>query len=222
MEQRHDLKVAGAMSVAGGKYRNAVVSGAVTINGDLDCSALKVSGAATVNGNVKTGTAKISGVAHFLGDVKAEELRVSGSTSVQGGVCCDRIEIVGDLDIQGDCEAEVFSARGAFDIGGLLNAGRIDVLLYGASKVKEIGGETISIRQERSRIARIIKSLAGLRLLTTDVVEGDDIHLEYVKAKVVRGNNIEVGVGCEIGLVEYRNDYRKVNGAKVKEERKMA
>ena len=42
--------------------------------------------------------------------------------------------------------------------------------------------------------------------LTTELIEGDEIYLENTNAKIVRGNNITIGEGCNIGLIEYRGE----------------
>ena len=57
--------------------------------------------------------------------------------------------------------------------------------------------------------------------LTTDVIEGDDIYLEYTKAKIVRGKDIELGQGCEIGLIEYKDSYKQDEKAVVNNYKKM-
>jgi hypothetical protein len=57
--------------------------------------------------------------------------------------------------------------------------------------------------------------------LVTDTIEGDDIYLEYVKAKVVRGNNIEIGPDCEIDLIEYKNTLKQHESSRVGNSRKV-
>lgn len=44
-----------------------------------------------------------------------------------------------------------------------------------------------------------------------ETIEGDDIHLELTRARVVRGNNVSIGSGCDIDLVEYKNNAANVN-----------
>ena len=51
--------------------------------------------------------------------------------------------------------------------------------------------------------------------LVADIIEGDDIYLENTHAKVVRGNNITLGPGCEIAFVEYKNDFKQDKEATV-------
>ena len=57
--------------------------------------------------------------------------------------------------------------------------------------------------------------------LITDIIEGDEIYLEYTKAKIIRGNNVELGPGCEIELIEYKNSYKQDETAIVSTYKKM-
>ena len=57
--------------------------------------------------------------------------------------------------------------------------------------------------------------------LSTNSIEGDDIYLEYTKAKAVRGNNIILGPGCEIELVEYKDNFKQDDTSEVETQRKI-
>lgn len=54
-----------------------------------------------------------------------------------------------------------------------------------------------------------------------EIIKGDDIFLEYTKAKVVRGNNIIIGSNCEIDLIEYKNNFEQLDDAKIIENKKV-
>ncbi|HTY10416.1 MAG TPA: hypothetical protein VMF88_05040 [Bacteroidota bacterium] len=239
---RHDLKISGSASASGGYYNNVVVNGQGDINGDFDCIDLKVSGTSDIEGSVKTKTGKVtgrtaiagsletddfkvSGMLEVKGAVDAKELKVDGTAVIGGKLSADHLEIKGGFKAKDDCTAETFVSKGAFSVGGLLNAGNVDVVLYGPCRAKEIGGETINVRRGNTfRLGRLINSLLfSLDLqggLSTDTIEGDDIHLEDTKAKAVRGNNVSIGNGCDIALVEYRGKFVQSDNAKVKESKK--
>jgi len=241
-KNRHDLKISGSADASGGYYNNVVVNGQGCIEGDFDCIDLKVSGTSDINGSVKTKTGKIVGRTAISGDLESDDFKVSGmlevrgaldakelridGTAVIGGRCsADHLEVKGGFKVKDDCTAETFVSKGAFSVGGLLNAGNVEIVLYGPSRAKEIGGETISVRKGNTfRLGHLINSiLFSLDLtggLATDTIEGDDIYLEDTKAKAVRGNNISIGQGCDIGLVEYRGKFDQSKHSKVKESRK--
>jgi cytoskeletal protein CcmA (bactofilin family) len=238
-DKMRDLVISGSGSASGGTFDHVKISGTGKIAGDLECSHLKVNGALKVDGNVKAKKVTINGTAEFSGrldseeihiqgtsssdDLKCKTLKISGAAKVNGCLSVEELKLKGSIDVEKDCEAEVFEASGIFTIGRLLNAGTIDVKLYGTCRAKEIGGEKISVRKGGSRFNRLIKSLFLLAddTLKAEVIEGDDLDLENIKADVVRGNNVIIGEGCEIGLVEYKQNYSGENGAKVTEAKKI-
>jgi len=239
-ESRHDLNISGVVSASGGTFNHVIINGEGKINGDIDCIDFKINGVSDVYGNVKMRTGKINGKAVIGGNLASEEFKISGSSEIggnlavkeikiegsadiKGSVSAEEVEIKGGFKVKGDCEAEVFVSKGAFTIGGLLNAGNIDILLYGNCKVKEIGGEKINIRKDKAnKIIRFIESIFPFSTeLSTEIIEGDDIYLENTRAKVVRGNDVSIGPGCDIELVEYKNNFKQVKEAKVKNNKKV-
>ncbi|MBB6215377.1 cytoskeletal protein CcmA (bactofilin family) [Anaerosolibacter carboniphilus] len=243
-KERQNLNLTGNGTVAGGVYNNVKIIGEETIHGDVDCISLKLTGTCDIRGNVQARTAKLVGTAEIKGNLKAEELtvvgninidnnivvkelKITGESKVKGNVLVERVSIFGFLDIDGECTTETFIVKGPFKIGGLLNAGNVDIEMHSKCHVKEIGGERINIRRGTDMlIKKIVKSLYMPRdfylgQLLTDSIEGDEIYLEYVKVKVVRGNNIEIGPGCEIDLIEYKNTLKQHESSSVGSKRKV-
>ena len=243
-ETRKDLKFSGNMTVPGGLYKRVNVNGNMTIDGDLDCMDIRVNGNMYENGTLKTKTSWVNGFASLEGDLKAveidlngevridgdmavDQIKAKGKLGVKGGITSDKLDVFGVLNVRGDCEAETFACKGALDIEGTLNAGNIEVRLYGPSRVKEIGGEKIDIRRSgdsklKAIMVAIFTTLSFHRAnLTVETLEGDEIILEHVTAKVVRGNSVTIGDGCEIDLVEYRTDFKKAAGASVLKHEKI-
>jgi len=241
---RHNLKITGEGTASGGFYSNVVVRGTADINDDFDCIDFRILGTCDISGNLKSKTGKISGEVKIKGNLESEEFKISGSSDIQGdaavkkfkiqggtniggNILSEEVRLFGEVKVEGDCNAETFISRGAFTIGGLLNAGEISIVLYSKSTVSEIGGEKIIIKKGiASKIKKIIKSIFLPSdffdgKLYTESIEGDDIHLEDTKAKVVRGNNVTIGQGCEIDLVEYRDSFEQLGNCKVSEYKKV-
>jgi cytoskeletal protein CcmA (bactofilin family) len=239
---RRDLVIAGTGSAAGGSYHLVKVSGNGNLSGDFNCVNLRIHGKANIDGNVTAQSTLISGTANINGDLRSEQMKIQGTAKVNGDMTCtnmklhgntkikgnlvgEEIKIEGATTIAGDCEAEEFFIKGGFSIGGLLNAGNIEIHLYGGCQAKEIGGEKIKVK--KPGIAFHLKKLILTYLfqinvgLVTDSIEGDEIYLEHTKAKVVRGNNVTIGPGCEIELVEYKNSFDCDKGSKVNENQKI-
>ena len=78
--------------------------------------------------------------------------------------------------------------EGAFKIRGLLNAGKLELKLHGPSEAREIGGEKITVKREGRfifpRIEKMITPFGFNTCLISDVIEGDEIYLEYTTAKI--------------------------------------
>lgn len=241
-ETKKDLKINGEGDASGGAYEGIKINGTGRISGDVDCEyfkcngdakiignvvtqSAKVNGSAKITGSLKTGEFKITGFSKVGGDVEAKETKVNGQAEFEKNFKTEYVSINGEIKINNDCNAEKFNANGAFNIGGMLNAGQIEIKLYGACHAKEIGCEKIEVRRGnafkiRDIITSVFPSFESKTSLITDTIEGDEIYLENTRAKIVRGNNVDIGPGCEIELVEYKNIYRKIDGAKVKENRK--
>ena len=96
-------------------------------------------------------------------------------------------DIRGTLKVDEDLEAESVVIKGVFTIKGLLNAGNIQVELLGNAKAKEIGGEKIVVKKNSFALNKWLKSFFADKTLQAEVIEGDDIELEYTHAGIVRG-----------------------------------
>jgi cytoskeletal protein CcmA (bactofilin family) len=186
---------------------------------------MTISGTSEINGSITAENMTVSATSKVRGDSTLKKIKVSGTTCIDGNLKSEEVSISGSIDIGKDCEAENFTARGGFNIGGLLNAGNIEIYIGGSCRAKEIGGEKIDARQLGggafiwNSIMNFFSSHGGR--LTAEVIEGDNIYLEYTIAKVVRGNNIQIGPECVIDLVEYRNELNVNSGSTVREQKKI-
>ncbi len=239
-----DLKIIGDNSASGGHYNNAKIIGDSIVNGNLDCLNFKSVGNSRIDGSVKAEKTKIVGAVSVTGSLESNEIRVVGNMDtggdikarsidlrggmdIKGGVKSDDIKLTGYVTIKKNCEAETFRSEGPLNIGGLLNAGEVDIRIHSRCKVSEIGGERISVRRGHySKLGDIIKSLFlpadfFKGKLVTDSIEGDAIQLEDTKAKTVRGKTVSIGDGCEIDLLEYAKECRINGRSVVKEKRKV-
>lgn len=238
--QKPDLKINGSGSASGGAYNLVRINGAGRITGDIECCDLIINGSGDVDGKVSSEAVKVNGSGRINGDIKSKEIKISGSANFGSSISGDMFKVLGEADVKGSvdmhtvdidgsmkaasCSAENFSSNGVFKISGLLNAGNIDIRLYWHKSVaKEIGGDKIAVGLGKAGLG-VIKAIfpsISFPQLEADLIEGDDITLENTVAKVVRGNNVVIGGGCDIGLVEYKGSYRKNMGARVAEEKKI-
>ncbi len=236
-----DLQISGFGSVPGGKYKSVKIFGRGKITGDVECGDFVINGSGEVigkmtckqmivngsgqmEGEVSADVLKVRGAADFSGKVKASDVSISGSATAKSGLDTQTIKISGGAKVKGNVNAEQFSSTGRFEIDGLLNAENVDVHLdWSTSKATEIGGETITVMSGTKGFSLISIVTLGTHnpRLEANLIEGEKIILENTYAKVVRGNHITIGDGCDIGVVEYIGSFHKSGSAKVGEEKKV-
>lgn len=178
--QRRNWTIRGQASAGGGTFHKVTVRGEGTVNGDLACDQLKVMGSMRIAGNTELSTAS-----------------VMGTLSIDGGVRGETFSVLGECTVRGDCSVDVLRVKGACEIAGMVNADRVDIDFYGSSEIHEIGCETASIKPRK----QWFKNRHCVCVI--DTIEGDDLHLEQVQARVIRGNRVEIGPNCKVERVEY-------------------
>jgi cytoskeletal protein CcmA (bactofilin family) len=236
MKKRENLIINGTGDYPGGKYDKISIRGEGTIINDVESAIFHVYGSSEAVANVTTGSVKILGEAEVKGNIEAEETLVMGTMAIGGKALLKKVKILGTLDVienlrgdeanikgtisvGGDVEYETFQSSGGFEIKGMLNADIIKVALrFGESSAEEIGGGKITIKRKKNSLIPFI-GVEGT--LVAKVIEGDEVYLENTRADIVRGNKVEIGSGCKIGLVEYRNDFTEDGNSTIKMSNKI-
>jgi cytoskeletal protein CcmA (bactofilin family) len=236
MKKNDNLIINGSGSYPGGCYDKISIRGEGTIVNEVECSSFHVYGTSEAVDNVKTGSVKIFGEAAVKMYMDAQDTLVMGTLMVGGkahlkkmkilgllevgeGLTGDEANIKGSISVNGDVEYETFDSSGGFEIKGLLTADTIRVgLRFGQSSAEEIGGGKITVKKRSNSLLPFGKETGTL---VAKVIEGDDIYLENTKADMVRGNQVNIGPGCQIGVVEYRNDLTHDPRATIKTKTKV-
>ena len=215
MEQNcRDLKIYGQGSSSGGKFKKVIIKGSGRIKGDIECTNLKVYGDGQFDGDAKVeDTININGKTDFNGEIQSKNFKMQGEVQVKGEIFADNASITGNIKTDNDFNAEIFRLEGGFTINGLLNADNIKINIYWPCNVNEIGCSEITVKKDVKisflGIKDLIKPNCKNKILTADIIEGDLIYLENTNAKIVRGNNVTIGAGCKIELIEYKESYKK-------------
>ncbi|WP_409342453.1 hypothetical protein [Paenibacillus sp. MBLB4367] len=217
---RTDLTINGMGNAFGGRYRTVNMEGVGKVDGDIFCESFKANGVATVKGSIQAARFEMNGKLSGEGNLTSLTLLVDGHMSLKGRLHGEEMRLNGMIKVNGDCEAERFNLQGGFTIDGLLNAGTIDIALYGRGQAKEIGGDSIHVKKSNhSSWGRLVSWILPVfePHLFAETIEGDDIRLEETTAAVVRGNRVYIGPGCGIGRVEYGTELVVHPEAKVNE-----
>lgn len=218
-----DYRASGSSVLDGGCYNRISVSGSCKISSDLVCREIRSSGSTRTCGSVDcSGPIHSSGSFHCGGAMSAQSLTSSGSVkiekgltvqgnvhssgglSVGGDVKCTQLTCSGGLKVEGDVEAERFETSGGVNVTGMINADEINIqLAMGQNHAGDLGGTKVTVSQSVTSglLSSLWKNAGGS--LTASSIEGDEVELDRVKAKVVRGVNVVIRGGCDIEQVEY-------------------
>ncbi|WP_042168574.1 hypothetical protein [Paenibacillus gorillae] len=213
---RH-LSIAGIGALKGGVFQEATIEGVGDVDGDVVCTNFKLEGKVKVDGSVSAQKVKLEGVAFIGGNLRSDTIVAKGKLEVKGDLIGEDLRLDAKVIVDGRCETESLHATGKLRMG-VLNAGSAHIELNGNSQINEIVGGQIHIQKQPAvSLTDWLKTpeISPAGKLTTQIVEGDDIYLEYTAAAVVRGTNIVIGPGCKIGLVEYKTKFEQDKNAKV-------
>ena len=238
-----DINVMGDSTREGGRWRNINVMGDLSVRGDLRCAAMNCMGELGVEGTYQARRTNVMGEADLGADADAGDLNVMGTlrcrarlrarrlscmgdVDVAGVLDADEVKVMGVLRTRGDCNVDDLRSSGSFDVGGLLSVDRMEVSLWDRCRAKELGGSRIRVHRRRGFLGffRVWDSLRSVwgdaareQILEVDEIEGDDLDLENVHARVVRGGNVSIGSGCRIGRLEYSGTFRRHASAQIGE-----
>ena len=196
MSRIYDINLEGIGKINGGHYKDIKISGIGTILNDITCEKVLLEGVCKVNGNINCTDISIEGTFNSNGKVEAHE----------------KILVKGHIKLGESIQSREVSISGKFEINGLLSGDEIKILFIGKNRVKEIGGEVITVLQEKKSF------LNGTILpnkLVSDSIEGDIIVLENTECNIVRGQNITIKSGCKINRIEYTGEIEIDKNSKV-------
>jgi len=224
LEKLPDLIIEGVSGASGGTYDKVRIEGVGRVDGGITANVFKGNGQIRVKGDLAAGELECNGTMNVRGSLSIGSMKVDGILKIGEGLSGENCRLNGLLRIGGDCELENFEGEGGFVIDGLLSAGHLDFRLQGAGRAREIGVESIVIRQTAAGVWSKLWSRIFPKFkpeLVAEVIEGDFIDLEYTKADIVRGNVVIIGRGCSIGLLEYRSERTVHPDAQIGKESKL-
>ncbi|USB32811.1 hypothetical protein [Paenibacillus sp. YPG26] len=235
LQERPDVKIVGSGGSAGGRVGKLSIVGEAELNGDVDALSFKCTGNAVVYGKVKTGSLKLTGELSIKGSLEGEKLNMTGKLHVGGESESQSVKMRGKTVTEGQkngeqmelsgyntdssgCQAEEFRLHGSVHMDGMLNAEKVEIKLFGDSRIKEIGGGQIRIKPSGGVWAMLgMFNTGGPRQLSVDCIEGDVIELENTEAGLVRGSRVTIGPGCKIGLVEYIESFHQDDSSRIEQ-----
>ncbi|GKU77925.1 hypothetical protein [Paenibacillus sp. L3-i20] len=205
----NDLKMVGQSEAPGGMFARVKITGEALLQGDVTCERWSSMGTVDVRGSLISRFMKFTGEMKIAGSFSGGDLRGMGELKVSGEFRGEDVRLTGRLAVDGPIEGENLEIRGAFDCNDTVNAERVKLLMYGPSTAKEVVGSSVSIKRSRGGLLNELFRPGLQAALRTDLIEGDDVYVEYAIVDVIRGSSVKLGPGCEVGRVEYRTSYVK-------------
>lgn len=234
----NNLNIYASASISGGNYNKIRIFGAAGVTGDLTANELIVFGSASLNGkcdinnmsihgackfhdSVKTNQLDIKGSCKFLNEVKVDVMKVFGAVKFEEKVYRSKlIEIYGSVKTQ-TLEADKILIEGSIKCEDQLNADLIEISSRASCVIKEMVGSEIIVKPKRKLFTRVHSHKNYDQGINVEVIEGDEIQLENVYAKVVRGNVVRVGPNCIIEKIEYHESLEVDKDSKIKDSTKI-
>lgn len=119
-----DLKIYGSGSSSGGEYNKVRIMGEGRINGDIECTDLKINGEGTIDGNLKaTNNVNILGEGGLGGNVDCTDFKVNGEGDIDGNLKAEgTVTVRGETEIRGNLKAQKVKVQGELEVKGELFA----------------------------------------------------------------------------------------------------
>ena len=196
-----NMRIAGRGTVPAGEYEMVSISGSGSLFGEVHCNNFSAAGRSSGESITCAERFKASGSSSFSGTVKAQNVRAAGSFSCGGDLVAEEeLSVSGSLRVGGDLQAASVRIAGGLQCGGTLCAESAE--LQADKQLSLAGIKSGSIRVRRKAVSIFLKR----RTTVTEMIEGDALDLEYVTAPRVTGQNVIIGKGCVIDLVQYRDE----------------
>lgn len=215
-----------------GEYRDIQIELDAILDGDVDAINIKSSGSTEFTGNVIAKEARIGGICKIGGNCSIDFIEICGQSTIKGNLQADNITLDGKLKCGGKliectnfklsgtivCEGDLKTSK-AVGKGGLvlhkIESDNIDLTFNKKTTLGEINGKEINLVGSKSKglISKIL-SKGGL-LVEIDNINGENIVLENIEAKLVKGNNIKIGENCIIQKIEYTGNLEVSSNSKI-------
>ena len=212
------------------------IMGGAHFNGNIEAGECVIHGNAVIKGNIVADRMKVNGNFNLEGDCRINELTVNGKTEVDGVFECNNVVLRGDMVITKVCQAkdlkiygglsakadvlgEQMTIEGRIDCKGLLSAEEICLHACENSYCKEIGATKLLVEKPFYHLFWL--GFGKKNGLSCDLIEADEIKLEYTRAKIVRGKQIQLVKACQVDTLEYSEQYIEGEACEIREVTKV-
>ncbi len=231
----NNINIEGIGSIREGQYEAITIDGVGTIQGDISVKRIEVNGKSKALGKISCNEMDVNGLLSTYDDIKVKEncnvngycktkgtikgkfFEVNGRVNVEKEVSFDNIKVSGELFVNGNCQCEDLYLDGRMKISGLLSGDNLDLNISKVNEIKEIGGEKVSVKKNKTIYKLLFFSKERNAKLICDEIEADEIYLENTYCNIVRGRNITIGDGCVLNKIEYTGEINITGKSEIKE-----
>ncbi len=232
-----DIKIMGnAISNGRVKAEKITIMGSADLNSSIEVKECIVFGNAIIRGNMRAEKFKVNGDLTIVGDCEVGELSVNGKTDIDGMIECNNVVIRGDMILTKACQSKTLKVYGSVDASsdllgeeisidgkvqckGLLSGETVCLHAFENSYCKEIGATKLVV--EKPIYHLLWFGYGKKNSLSCDLIEADEIKVEYTKAKIIRGKQVILNKQCEVDTLEYSEQYTKGEDCQVREVTKV-
>ncbi|WP_288221824.1 hypothetical protein [uncultured Clostridium sp.] len=213
----NNINIEGIGSIREGQYEAITIDGVGTIQGDISVKRIEVNGKSKALGKISCNKMDVNGYCKTKGIIKGKFLEVNGRVNSEKEVSFDNIKVSGELFVNGNCQCEDLYLDGRMKISGLLSGDNLDLNISKVNEIKEIGGEKVSVKKNKTIYKLLFFSKERNAKLICDEIEADEIYLENTYCNIVRGRNITIGDGCVLNKIEYTGEINITGKSEIKE-----
>jgi cytoskeletal protein CcmA (bactofilin family) len=201
-------RISGAGRLAGGRYESVVISGAGSVEGDLEAGEVKCAGATSFRGSVTAVRVSLAGATKVEGNLRAELVKVSGSLRVEGRLEGGEVRVAGALKAS-SVKGKLVELAGAFSVREGVEGEVVELRLSDDSRAAYVKGVEVAVERARGVVGRgglFSLLLRGRRtpVFKVNAIEADHVLVDDVAVEgAVKAKRVELrGRGEVRGPVE--------------------
>jgi len=196
-------RVSGAGRLPGGRYEVVRISGAGSVEGDLEAVEVECAGASSFRGSVTAVRVSLAGATRVEGDLRAELVKAAGSLRVGGALEGDEVRVAGALKAS-RVKGKLVRLAGAFSVREGIEGEVVELELSNDSRAAYVKGGEVAVKAAERWGPLSVLRLRPRPTLKVGSIEADFVLVEdAVVEGSVRAKRVELrGKGEVRGPVE--------------------
>jgi hypothetical protein len=199
MENRRNVNIAGISSIYGGRFGSVSINGIGKIKEDIEATAFYNNGIGKVKGVIRSETIQNNGICRFQKDIHTKIVKNTGVFKLKGNLEAEEFTSCGMIYAQGNITVDKLKAsfdKSSFSEGIFGD----DIVIHLINDSKSINGPMW-----------LLNLIFGLKLaygkFVCNIIECTSLAADNLKVNTVRAQNVALGPGCLVELVEYYNSF---------------